>query len=218
MGPQQQMHEKFIFASCWDAFAGGPIGNIHKMSAHLTRQTAISEGWEADWVGNDVADELAKDARPEVDGHGQLWVTELRQAAKAFEAAVTAVPAGFMCRPFGMGQLRRGKPPRATRGTGRTHSMVFAAGRWACQTCGAAQKRPQGALDLSKSECPGRHRILEQVHISHQLLASLPGAGTSGGTREGRLPFVMWASCGYFASSRIVALQGVYSERHGREA
>ena len=70
--PYQQMSEKFIFASCWEDFAGGPIGTIHKVSAHLTRQTAISGGWETDWVGNDVADELAKDARTEVEGHGML--------------------------------------------------------------------------------------------------------------------------------------------------
>ncbi len=91
----QQVSDKFIFASCWEEFAGGPISTIHKVSAHLTRQTAIDEGWEVDWVGNDVADALAKDARPEVEGHGTLRVIELRQAAKALEAVVAAVPAGF---------------------------------------------------------------------------------------------------------------------------
>ena len=86
------------------------------------------------------------------------------------------------------------------------HSMVFAAGRWACQACGAAHRRPQGALAVDQSACPGRHRLLEHVHATHQLLAGWLGDGCGDGPGGGHLPFVMCAGCGYFASSRIVGL------------
>ncbi len=102
-----------MVADCSEDFAGGPIGTIHKVSAHLARQTAIREGWEVARVGNDIADALAKEARPEVEGNGTLWVFELRQAAKALEMAVAAVPAGFLCRPFWHGAGAVGKGPRA---------------------------------------------------------------------------------------------------------
>ncbi len=68
---KQQLNEKFVYASCWDDFAGGPVGAIRKVDAHLTRGTAVAEGWEVDWVGNNTADELAKDARPDVEGYGR---------------------------------------------------------------------------------------------------------------------------------------------------
>ena len=131
----------------------------------------------------------------------------MRAAARALERVVTAVPAGFLCRPFGMGQTREGKPPRAAKVAGLKHAMTFVAGRWACQACGAARRRPQAARELDRAECPGRHRLLDQVHESHQILTGwLGGGGLGNGPTDGRLPFVICEGCGFYGSSRIVGL------------
>ncbi len=94
---------------------------IHKVSAHLTRHTAISEGWEADWDGNDVADELAKDARPEVDGQIKS-VREVVCGLKLLPGwAGTAAQVGSVCNPagqqhVGMSWWRPARPPRPGHG------------------------------------------------------------------------------------------------------
>jgi hypothetical protein len=203
----QLVHEKFIFASCWHGFLDGPVGGICKVAAHRTRQEAQAEGWEVDWVGNDTADELAKDARPSVVGHGRKWVAELRQASRLLEVATAVVPAGFLSRAFGIGHSgRAGKVPRAPRPPLVTHTVSFVAGRWACSACGAACRRPNGVAAFRAAECSGRNRLLDSVHFSHRLQAGWLGEGGLVPGAHGQFPFAICTDCGYFSTSRVVGL------------
>ncbi len=59
--------EKFAFVGCWEGYQGGPVGRIDKVAAHFSEAVARADWWHEDWRGNDVADELAKDARPDAD-------------------------------------------------------------------------------------------------------------------------------------------------------
>jgi hypothetical protein len=167
-----------------------------------------------DWVGNDTADELAKDARPSVVGHGRKWVAELRQAARLLEGATAAVPAGFLSRAFGLGHAGRlGKVPRVPRPPVARHTVSFVAGRWACSECGAACRKPNGVAALRAAECPGRFRLLDSVHFSHRLQAGWLGEGGLAPGARGQLPFAICTACGYFSSSRVVGLARVCTRR-----
>ena len=206
----QLLHEKFVFASCWQGYLDGPVREICKVAAHRTRHDAQVEGWEADWVGNDTADELAKDARPSVVGHGRKWTREFRQAARLLETATAAVPAGFLSRAFGLGHVGRvGKAPRGPRPPVTRHTVAFVAGRWACSTCGAACRKPSAVAAFREAECAGGRRLLDNIHFSHRLQVGWLGQeGLVPGAR-GQLPFAICTACGYFSSSRVVGLARV---------
>jgi hypothetical protein len=206
MHPSGQLHEKSVFAGCWEECPGGPIGRFVKVAAHRPRSEAAAEGWLEDWIGNDLADVLAKDARPAVIGSGSAWVAADRTARSRLEALVEFLPVGFHRRPFGMArtagvrQLSRQVRPR------RAHAYAFVGGFWACMECGSVLRaRPRGA-GLAGPGCPGRPRALRLAHPSHWLRSGFVGHGPAVGVSGGP-PFTICTKCGFFATARVAGLR-----------
>ena len=66
---------------------------------------------------------------------------------------------------------------------------------------------------MRAAECPGRHRLLDSVHVSHRLQAGWLGEGGLAPGARGQLPFAICTACGYFSSSRVVGLARVCTRR-----
>lgn len=149
----------FVYAACWMEGGLEVVGSLRKVSAHKGRDVAENEGWLDDWVGNDLADFLARDALPHVLGHPEAWVRAARGRCKK-AAAVLAGVGGPAWRQVHL-LPRLGPLARAARRRKRVdvHVPVFGGGRWACKVCGRAFRNVRAANSASGVVCPGFMRL-----------------------------------------------------------
>ena len=103
-----------------------------KVAAHMCEATAQAEGWWQRWKGNDVADELAKDARPHLVGEPEQWVRACRSKQAKWEGFAAAVEQAALKKHLDAEWLPhlRGRGAKVASKAGLGHSPVYLAGRW----------------------------------------------------------------------------------------
>ncbi len=114
------------------------MAECDKVAAHVWEATARAEGWWQHWKGNEIADELAKDARPYVLREPDQWIRARRnKQTKWEEFAATIEPAALKKH-----DAAERSPMVGGRGVKAT---VYLAGRSVCATCGAANRSQKGS-------------------------------------------------------------------------
>ena len=71
---------------------------MHKVAAHKAKDDAFAEGLGQHWRGNTWADQLAKDARPQIIGHLVDWTRWQRRRPRSLaEALAGRAPQPWRC-------------------------------------------------------------------------------------------------------------------------
>ena len=131
---------RFPFAGSFRHAALSAIGVCRKVRAHVWEGDAMSEGWNAEWKGNDLADHYAKLARLPMDRDPEPWLEDQRSRRRLLQRLLAKFSPDAV-----WADMRRLRPAagrckalqdRAADAMG--HQPVFVGGSWLCKACGTA--------------------------------------------------------------------------------
>ena len=177
------------------------VAGCDKVAAHRVREAAEAEGWLDNWLLNDHADLLAKQARRSIEGKELHWTEDRRRRGKLLKQLLGSLPletlwaAMSRSRPAG-GRLKAAREPEPP---GTAHRTVYggAGGGWTCIDCG---KRFRVRASALKEDCPGLLPAARLAHPSHALhCAAFEEDGKT-------LPIVACSRCGAHGTSRVANL------------
>ena len=189
---REQAPGRFPFAGSFRDAALGAVRACNKVRAHVWEGDARSEGWHAEWVGNDLADHYAKLARLALDADPEPWIQEQRSRHRLLRDLLGGFAGDSL-----WADMRRLRPaagraralrerPAGNEGISRPSLATLGCAGPAAQRSGATE-RPCGTR-VARGLC----RRLWQ-HIRRTLCSPLFwrfwGPGTVGPVRQMRRPW-----------------------------
>ncbi len=189
---------------------------VRKVPAHLS-PSALPEGRSRDdAVGNNQADELAKEGRNLHDQPSPAMVTELDAQLKRAKAIIRVIAKVTQCFP----PQPKGKMPRRPRHGGavlseepETHQWAHAGGLWRCTRCLRLTLSQEIDDVLATQKCPGMKSSMEAETITAR--------GHALATTTDTLPIIFCVKCGAFSARRARGLAAACPggpKRSGRQA
>ncbi len=211
-GGGRALAHKKVYAGIMKEILSDPSWNrmvtVRKVPAHLNPSTLPEGRGRDDAIGNNHADELAKEGRNLHDQPTPTLVTELEAQLKRAKAVIRVIAKVTQCFP----PPPKGKMPRIRRPHGPmtreepdTHRWSYAGGLWRCTRCLRLTLSQEIDDELAFHKCPGMKRSMEAETITAR--------GHALATTTDALPIIFCVKCGAFAARRA---RGLATECPGR--
>ncbi len=177
------------------------VSTVRKVPAHVNPQTLPDGPARDDAIGNQMADEAAKQAVLLHPQPAPAMVKDLE--AKLWRAKLVVRTIARVTQVYPpMPKDRMVRPPRAVEGAAAAidggHTWKFGSGLWRCTTCMRLTISPDIGPEQIRDRCPGPKATLEAEAIvakGHHLAKSL-----------GEVPVLFCIRCGSFAARRAYGL------------
>ncbi len=204
-GPARALAPRRAYAGLMKETISSPTWNsqvlVRKVPAHVDASALPPGDRRDDAIGNNYADELAKEAQSMHPQPAPALVTELEAQLKRAKAVIRVIAKVTQCFP----RMPKGRIPRkpADRTSGNmddpeTHSWAFIDGLWRCTRCQRLTLKPEVTRALAVQKCRGAKDTLQPIAIAAR--------GHTLARTSGSLPIMFCLRCGAFAARRARGL------------